>query len=79
MVVKILADGKRDATGWEAFIREWGVLKYLQVSGAEPIFEATYLRDCTSVRPSFLAKEDNRGWLSFVLAKKVNCPKTTSQ
>lgn len=37
MVVKVLADGKRDATGWEAFIREWGVLKYLQVSGAEPI------------------------------------------
>ncbi|CAM9456977.1 unnamed protein product, partial [Ectocarpus fasciculatus] len=41
VVVKVLADGKRDATGWEAFIREWGVLKYLQeegrVGGREPL------------------------------------------
>ncbi|CAM9885226.1 unnamed protein product, partial [Ectocarpus sp. 4 AP-2014] len=33
VVVKVLADGKGDATGWEAFIREWGVLKYLQEEG----------------------------------------------
>ncbi|CAM9269579.1 unnamed protein product, partial [Pylaiella littoralis] len=33
VIIKTLAKGNREETGWETFVREWGVLKYLQEEG----------------------------------------------